>query len=240
MKRLLQLAILAVFLAPSAALAHTGVGDTSGFMHGFMHPLGGLDHQLAMILVGIFAYQLGGRALWWCRSPSSASWLLAVSSASPAYRCRSSRSASAFGHRARRHRRLRHQGSGRGSDGHRRAVRHLPWSRPWLGNADGYLRYRIRSRLHARHGIAARGRHRHRLYDRHDHKVARQQCLSRCRRTCLRRRHRHPAWRHLISSKEAALADGALSAPFCFSRRGASVLWPLCYAFITIGMAGSA
>src|SRR6187397_3549382 len=64
MKRLLQLAILAVFLAPSAALAHTGVGDTSGFMHGFMHPLGGLDHQLAMILVGIFAYQLGGRALW--------------------------------------------------------------------------------------------------------------------------------------------------------------------------------
>ena len=64
MKRLLQLAILAVFLAPSAALAHTGVGDTSGFIHGFMHPLGGLDHQLAMILVGIFAYQLGGRALW--------------------------------------------------------------------------------------------------------------------------------------------------------------------------------
>jgi urease accessory protein len=33
-------------------------------MHGFMHPLGGLDHQLAMILVGVFAYQLGGRALW--------------------------------------------------------------------------------------------------------------------------------------------------------------------------------
>ena len=29
-----------------------------------MHPLSGLDHQLAMILVGIFAYQLGGRALW--------------------------------------------------------------------------------------------------------------------------------------------------------------------------------
>jgi urease accessory protein len=36
----------------------------SAFMHGFMHPLSGLDHQLAMILVGIFAYQLGGRALW--------------------------------------------------------------------------------------------------------------------------------------------------------------------------------
>jgi urease accessory protein len=64
MKRFLQLAFLVAFLAPTAALAHTGVGDTSGFMHGFMHPLGGLDHQLAMILVGIFAYQLGGRALW--------------------------------------------------------------------------------------------------------------------------------------------------------------------------------
>jgi urease accessory protein len=64
MKRFLRLAFLAAFLAPTAALAHTGVGDTSGFMHGFMHPLGGLDHQLAMILVGIFAYQLGGRAMW--------------------------------------------------------------------------------------------------------------------------------------------------------------------------------
>jgi urease accessory protein len=64
MKRLLQPALLAIFLAPTAAIAHTGVGDTSGIMHGFMHPLGGLDHQLAMILVGIFAYQLGGRALW--------------------------------------------------------------------------------------------------------------------------------------------------------------------------------
>jgi len=64
MKRFLQLAIFALFLAPTAALAHVGVGNTSGFAHGFMHPLSGLDHQLAMILVGVFAYQLGGRALW--------------------------------------------------------------------------------------------------------------------------------------------------------------------------------
>ena len=64
MKRFLQLAIFALFLAPTAALAHVGVGNTSGFMHGFMHPLSGLDHQLAMILVGVFAYQLGARALW--------------------------------------------------------------------------------------------------------------------------------------------------------------------------------
>jgi len=60
----LWLTLFALCLAPTAALAHPGVGDHSGFMHGFMHPLSGLDHQLAMILVGVFAYQLGGRALW--------------------------------------------------------------------------------------------------------------------------------------------------------------------------------
>jgi urease accessory protein len=64
MKGILQLAAFALCLAPTAALAHTGIGDTSGFAHGLMHPLGGLDHLLAMILVGLFAYQLGGRALW--------------------------------------------------------------------------------------------------------------------------------------------------------------------------------
>jgi urease accessory protein len=45
-------------------LAHPALGDASGFVHGFMHPLSGLDHQLAMVMVGLFAYQLGGRALW--------------------------------------------------------------------------------------------------------------------------------------------------------------------------------
>ena len=58
----LTLAVTA--LAPAAALAHTGHGDHSGFIHGFMHPIGGLDHILAMVTVGLLAYQLGGRALW--------------------------------------------------------------------------------------------------------------------------------------------------------------------------------
>lgn len=59
-------AILAflLILLPTAALAHTGHGDTSGFIHGFMHPVGGLDHVLAMVAVGVFAFVLGGRALW--------------------------------------------------------------------------------------------------------------------------------------------------------------------------------
>jgi urease accessory protein len=51
-------------LLPTAALAHTGIGDASGFAHGFAHPISGLDHILAMVMVGVFAWQLGGRALW--------------------------------------------------------------------------------------------------------------------------------------------------------------------------------
>lgn len=61
MRALLALLLIAV---PTAALAHTGHGDTSGFLHGFMHPIGGLDHVLAMVAVGVFAYVLGGKALW--------------------------------------------------------------------------------------------------------------------------------------------------------------------------------
>lgn len=52
-------------LGPAApALAHGGHGDAHGFVAGFMHPVGGLDHVLAMVAVGLFAAHLGGRALW--------------------------------------------------------------------------------------------------------------------------------------------------------------------------------
>ncbi|MEQ1769943.1 MAG: HupE/UreJ family protein [Devosia sp.] len=61
MRALLSLLLIAL---PSAAFAHTGHGDTSGFIHGFMHPIGGPDHVLAMLAVGVFAFVLGGRALW--------------------------------------------------------------------------------------------------------------------------------------------------------------------------------
>jgi urease accessory protein len=58
-------AAAAVLLAlTGAAAAHTGHGETSGFTHGFMHPVGGLDHVLAMVAVGLYASLLGGRALW--------------------------------------------------------------------------------------------------------------------------------------------------------------------------------
>ncbi|CDP53819.1 HupE-UreJ family metal transporter [Devosia sp. DBB001] len=58
------LVFLVSVLTPSVALAHTGHGDASGLVHGFMHPIGGLDHILAMVAVGVFAFVLGGRALW--------------------------------------------------------------------------------------------------------------------------------------------------------------------------------
>ncbi|WP_395446156.1 HupE/UreJ family protein (plasmid) [Aminobacter sp. UC22_36] len=65
-KSLTRSAVLAgVFaLAPGLANAHTGLGHVDGFAHGFAHPLGGLDHVLAMVMVGLFASQLGGRARW--------------------------------------------------------------------------------------------------------------------------------------------------------------------------------
>ncbi|MDB5507002.1 MAG: HupE/UreJ family protein [Devosia sp.] len=59
----LPLIALSLVAAPTAAFAHTGSGDTAGFLHGFMHPVGGLDHILAMVAVGVFAFVLGGRAL---------------------------------------------------------------------------------------------------------------------------------------------------------------------------------
>jgi urease accessory protein len=58
------LAAALVAMLPVAASAHVGVGDTHGFVHGFSHPLGGIDHMLTMVAVGVFAAHLGGRALW--------------------------------------------------------------------------------------------------------------------------------------------------------------------------------
>jgi urease accessory protein len=62
MRLLLALAILA--LSPGLASAHTGIAHGAGFFHGIAHPVGGLDHVLAMLAVGVFAFVLGGRALW--------------------------------------------------------------------------------------------------------------------------------------------------------------------------------
>jgi urease accessory protein len=63
-----RLAALAVALAPSLAFAHPGHdGDHDivwDFSTGFAHPFSGWDHVLAMVAVGLWAAQLGGRARW--------------------------------------------------------------------------------------------------------------------------------------------------------------------------------
>jgi urease accessory protein len=56
--------MLATFMLPSLAHAHIVAGQTSGFAHGFVHPLTGLDHIAAMVAVGLWAAQRGGRAIW--------------------------------------------------------------------------------------------------------------------------------------------------------------------------------
>jgi urease accessory protein len=44
--------------------AHPIAGLSSGFKSGFLHPLSGLDHVLAMVAVGIWGVQLGKSATW--------------------------------------------------------------------------------------------------------------------------------------------------------------------------------
>jgi urease accessory protein len=44
-------------------MMHVFVGD-GGPGAGFMHPLTGLDHLLAMYAVGVVSAQIGGRAIW--------------------------------------------------------------------------------------------------------------------------------------------------------------------------------
>jgi urease accessory protein len=60
-----SLPLLGIFLLPALGQAHPGIpGHAHGFSGGLTHPLSGLDHILAMIAVGLWAAQRGGRALW--------------------------------------------------------------------------------------------------------------------------------------------------------------------------------
>jgi urease accessory protein len=58
--------LLAGALASGTAMAHVGVHSSSagGLAAGFAHPFIGLDHLLAMVAVGLWAVQLGGRFLF--------------------------------------------------------------------------------------------------------------------------------------------------------------------------------
>lgn len=55
--------LLALALA-HPAFAHEQTGVPGGLASGFLHPLTGLDHLIAMVAVGIWGAQLGAPAIW--------------------------------------------------------------------------------------------------------------------------------------------------------------------------------
>jgi urease accessory protein len=58
-------AAIVLLFSPLSVQAHMGFYQmTGGFMAGVEHPLGGADHLLAMVAIGLWATQVGGRALW--------------------------------------------------------------------------------------------------------------------------------------------------------------------------------
>jgi urease accessory protein len=55
---------IAVLVLAQGAWAHPGHEETGAFMTGFMHPVLGADHLIAMLAVGLWAVRLGARAVW--------------------------------------------------------------------------------------------------------------------------------------------------------------------------------
>ena len=53
-----------LLLVSEPAFAHITQGSLGGFGSGFEHPLTGADHFLAMLAVGIWGAQMGGRPVW--------------------------------------------------------------------------------------------------------------------------------------------------------------------------------
>src|SRR5262245_54544235 len=62
--------MLSVSMRADPALAHGFAGS------GWLHPLTGPDHMLAMLAVGAWSAQLGGRAIW--AVPSAFVWAMAI------------------------------------------------------------------------------------------------------------------------------------------------------------------
>jgi urease accessory protein len=63
MFRFFSLALLMQVFLVSVASAHTG-GTAAGFFSGFMHPVLGWDHVIAMVAVGLWGAFLGNPAIW--------------------------------------------------------------------------------------------------------------------------------------------------------------------------------
>src|SRR5262249_11448488 len=63
MKRLLPITTFLTFVT-HPAMAHIGHGSTVSVTAGFVHPFSGFDHVIVMLMVGVWAAQKGGRAVW--------------------------------------------------------------------------------------------------------------------------------------------------------------------------------
>jgi urease accessory protein len=57
-------AAISLLLLAAPALAHTEAGAVGGFASGFMHPVLGPDHVIAMVAVGLWGVFLGAPAIW--------------------------------------------------------------------------------------------------------------------------------------------------------------------------------
>jgi len=53
-----------VAMMPEVAQAHVTEGPIGGFTAGIAHPFTGIDHLTAMLAVGIWGAQMGGRSVW--------------------------------------------------------------------------------------------------------------------------------------------------------------------------------
>ncbi len=158
---LLRTALTGAFLfVPGLAMAHPGPGDHAGFAHGFIHPIGGLDHVLAMVMVGLFAAQLGGRALW--RVPAAFLSVMALGGllGAAGFALPFVEIGDRALHRgARRRRGARRAGARGGGHGTGRRLRAVPRTCTWRGDAGERRRLFLRGWVPGRHGAASRRGH---------------------------------------------------------------------------------
>ena len=67
LNRTIGILVFSVILGVTSAepvLAHTGEGITGGLFSGFLHPITGWDHVVAMIAVGLWGAFLGRPTIW--------------------------------------------------------------------------------------------------------------------------------------------------------------------------------
>ena len=60
----LAVGLATLSLLPAVAHAHPGHVEGASLMMGLAHPVGGADHVLAMLAVGLWAAVTGGRGIW--------------------------------------------------------------------------------------------------------------------------------------------------------------------------------